>query len=89
MGERCRVCGCAYSAHGGDDGHCRTRKVSGWDDKTKAFIDETNCACTGYEGAIPVPPSTATPTDCPHEALPSEPHKCLHCKQRIPQGATK
>lgn len=82
---RCRACGCAYGSHSDEDGHCRTRRAR-WDDEARAFVDEIPCLCPGYNGPIPILP---TPTDCPHEALPSDPHHCLHCKAKIPERASQ
>jgi len=77
---RCRACGCAYGSHG-EDGACRTRKVTDWDEQRRAFLTETSCGCPGYDGLIPVPVSN----DCSHEFLTKlDPTRCVHCKKFVP-----
>jgi hypothetical protein len=83
MDANCQRCGHPYESHAKNKAHkCKRKKLTGWDEKIKAFTGEESCECPGYEGRTPPKPSKKKPV-CPHELLEGS-RICVVCKEPVP-----
>lgn len=80
-------CGCRWSNHI-ENGHCRTRKLAGWDDAARQFTREDRCGCDRYRGPEPVRAATPARDLCPHEFIPGS-RVCMICKAAVPVAAKR